>query len=78
MIVRILSRIHVTIVSEKMRIKNYKVMYTNTDSLCNIECNDVYDLMKRNIRFATSDYAINNTYGILFVNKKSVWLNERR
>jgi len=35
-----------------------KVMYTDTDSLIyNIECDDVYEIMKRDIsRFDTSDY----------------------
>ncbi|XP_077263129.1 uncharacterized protein LOC143897999 [Temnothorax americanus] len=50
-----------------------KVMYTDTDSLIyDIECDDVYDIMKRHIhyRFDTSDYAIDNAYGIPLVNKK--------
>jgi len=40
-------------------------MYTDTDSLIYlIECNDVYDIMKRDInRFDTSDYAVDNVYG---------------
>jgi len=52
--------------------EKYKVMYTNTDSLIYlIECNDVYDIMKRNIsRFDTSDYAVNNAYDIPFINKQ--------
>jgi len=46
-----------------------KVMYT--DSLIYyIECCDVYEIMKRDIsRFDTSDYAIDNVYGILLANK---------
>ena len=49
-----------------------KVMYTDTDSLIyHIECDDVYDTMKRDInRFDTSDYAIDNVYGIPHANKK--------
>jgi len=49
-----------------------KVMYTDTDSLIYlIECNDVYDIMKRDIsRFDTSDYAVDNAYGIPLINKK--------
>ncbi|XP_072757319.1 uncharacterized protein [Anoplolepis gracilipes] len=49
-----------------------KVMYTDTDSLIyHIECDDVYENMKRDIsRFDTSDYAIDNAYGIPLVNKK--------
>jgi len=49
-----------------------KVMYTDTDSLIyHIECNDVYDVMKRNIsRFDTSNYPIDNAHGIPLANKK--------
>jgi len=49
-----------------------KVMYTDTDSLIYlIECNDVYEIMKRDIsRFDTSDYTIDNVYGIPLANKK--------
>jgi len=53
--------------------KKYKVMYTDTDSLIYlIECDNVYDIMKRDISRAidTSDYAVDNAYGILLVNKK--------
>jgi len=39
---------------------------TDTDSLIyNIECDDVYNVMKRDItKFDTSDYPIDNAYGI--------------
>jgi len=49
-----------------------KVMYTDTDSLIYlIECDDVYDIMKRDIsRFDTTDYAVDNAYGFPLVNKK--------
>jgi len=52
--------------------KKYKIMYTDTDSLIyHIECDDVYNIMKRDIAmFDTSDYPINNAYGIPLVNKK--------
>jgi len=47
-------------------------MYTDTDSLIyNIKCDDVYDIMERDIvKFDTSDYPIDNAYGIPVVNKK--------
>ncbi|XP_071579389.1 uncharacterized protein [Temnothorax nylanderi] len=49
-----------------------KVMYTDTDSLIyHIECDDVYETMKRDIdRFDTSDYPVDNAYGIPLANKK--------
>jgi len=49
-----------------------KIMDTHTDSLIyHIECNDVYDIMKRDIaKFDTSNYPIDNAYGIPLVNKK--------
>jgi len=53
-----------------------KVMYTDTDSLIYLmECDDVYDIMKRDIsRFDTSNYAVDNAYGIPLANKKyRVW-----
>ncbi|XP_070149772.1 uncharacterized protein [Polyergus mexicanus] len=52
--------------------KNCKIMYTDTDSLIyHIECEDVYENMKRDIaRFDTSDYPANNAYGIPLENKK--------
>ena len=49
-----------------------KVLYTDTDSLMySVECEDVYERMKRDIdRFDTSDYAVDNSYGMPRVNKK--------
>ncbi|XP_071575633.1 uncharacterized protein [Temnothorax nylanderi] len=49
-----------------------KVTYTDTDSLIyHIECDDVYENVKRDIaRFDTSDYAVDNAYGIPLANKK--------
>ena len=49
-----------------------KIMYTDTDSLIyNIECDDIYEIMKRDInKFDTSDYAVDNAYGIPLANKK--------
>jgi len=57
-----------------------KIMYTDTGSLTyHIECNYVYDILKRDIaKFDTSDYPIDNAYGIPLVNKKSTEPNERR
>ncbi|XP_025073228.1 uncharacterized protein LOC112552365 [Pogonomyrmex barbatus] len=48
-------------------------MYTDTDSLVyHIECDDVYEAMKRGdiARFDTSDYPIDNAYGMPLANKK--------
>jgi len=53
--------------------KKCKIIYTDTDSLIyHIECDDVYDdIMKRDIaKFGMSDYPIDNTYDIPFINKK--------
>jgi len=49
-----------------------KVMYTDTDSLIYlIECDNVYDIMKRDIsRSDTSNYAVDNAYSISLINKK--------
>jgi len=49
-----------------------KIMYTDTDNLIyHIECDDVYENMKRDIaRFNTSNYPADNVYGISFANKK--------
>ena len=45
-----------------------KIMY-NTDSL--IYCEDVYETMKHDIaRFYTSDYPMDNAYGMPLANKK--------
>ncbi|KYN29374.1 hypothetical protein ALC57_01186, partial [Trachymyrmex cornetzi] len=49
-----------------------KIMYTDTDSLIyRIECEDVYETMKRDIaRFDTSDYPADIAYGMPLANKK--------
>ena len=49
-----------------------KVLYTDTDSLMySVECEDAYERMKRDVaRFDTSDYAVDNPYGMPRVNKK--------
>lgn len=49
-----------------------KLMYMDTDSfIYDIEAPNVYEDMKRNIRlFDTSDYPLNNMFGIPLVNKK--------
>ncbi|KYM98518.1 hypothetical protein ALC62_10767, partial [Cyphomyrmex costatus] len=53
-----------------------KIVYTDTDSLIyRIECDDVYETMKRDIdRFDTSDYPANNAYGMPLANKKVLGL----
>jgi len=49
--------------------KKEKIIYTDANSL--IECDDVYDVIKRDInRFDTNDYLSNNAYGIPLTNKK--------
>jgi len=46
-------------------------VFTIANCFTVIECDDVYDIMKRCIsRFDTSDYAIDNAYDISLVNKK--------
>ncbi|KYN07670.1 PREDICTED: uncharacterized protein LOC108779646 [Cyphomyrmex costatus] len=52
--------------------ENCKIMYTDTDSLIyHVECDDVYAEMKRDIaRFDTSDYPMDNAYGMPLANKK--------
>ena len=47
-------------------------MYSDTDSfIYNIRTDNVYEDMKQNIDlFDTSDYSVNNVYGIPLVNKK--------
>ncbi|RLU21120.1 hypothetical protein DMN91_005493 [Ooceraea biroi] len=49
-----------------------KIMYTDTDSLMyHIECDDVYAQMKHDIaRFDTSDYEVDNAYGMPLANNK--------
>ena len=49
-----------------------KIMYTDTDSLIyHIECDDVYENMKRDIsKFDTSDFSEDNVYGTPRANKK--------
>ena len=49
-----------------------KVLYTDTDSsMYSVECEDAYERMKRDVaRFDTSDYMVENPYGMPRVNKK--------
>ncbi|KYN50238.1 hypothetical protein ALC62_05542 [Cyphomyrmex costatus] len=49
-----------------------QIVYTDTDSLIyHVECDDVYETMKRDIdRYDTSDYPANNAYGMPLANKK--------
>jgi len=50
--------------------KKCKIMYTDTDSLIyHIECDNVYDMKRDIAKFNTSDYPIDNAYGIPLVNK---------
>jgi len=53
-------------------IEKCKVMYIDMDSLIYyIEYEDVYEIIKHDInRFNTSDYAVDNAYGIPLINKK--------
>ncbi|XP_018405556.1 PREDICTED: uncharacterized protein LOC108781931, partial [Cyphomyrmex costatus] len=53
-------------------LRGCKIVCTDTDSLIyHIECDDVYETMKRDIdRFDTSDYPANNAYGMPLANKK--------
>ncbi|XP_025265606.1 uncharacterized protein LOC112638322 [Camponotus floridanus] len=53
-----------------------KILYTDTDSLIySVECEDAYERMKRDIdRFDTSDYAVDNPYGVPRANKKVLGL----
>lgn len=52
--------------------KNCKILYTDTDSfLYELKCDDVYAFIRQNYNaFDTSDFPIDNLYGILHVNKK--------
>ncbi|XP_025267778.1 uncharacterized protein LOC112639099 [Camponotus floridanus] len=53
-----------------------KILYTDTDSLIySVECEDAYERMKRDVdRFDTSDYAVDNPYGVPRANKKVLGL----
>lgn len=56
--------------------KNCKLLYTDTDSLIyEIQHIDIYEVMKRDIeKFDTSDYPLDNIFGMPQVNKKVVGL----
>ncbi|XP_024868109.1 uncharacterized protein LOC112452227, partial [Temnothorax curvispinosus] len=60
----------VAIEMRKLEVKFNKPIYVGI-LIYHIECDDVYETMKRDIdRFDTSDYPVNNAYGIPLVNKK--------
>jgi len=55
-----------------------KIMTTDTDNLIyHIECDDVYEIMKRD-RFDTSDYPADNVYSMPLTNKKVPSLMKKR
>ncbi|XP_076278023.1 uncharacterized protein LOC143207955 [Lasioglossum baleicum] len=57
--------------------QNCKILYTDTDSLIyEITCDDAYEtLLKRDIhRYDTSNYTVNNVYGVPIANKKQLGL----
>lgn len=63
---------HYNYILPEFYINNVKLMYTDTDSLIyEFKDKDIYEIVKRDShKFDTSDYPLDNQYGIKQLNKK--------
>lgn len=63
---------HYNFMLQKFNYKDCKLLYTDTDSfIYNVKCEDMYTFIRDNPdKFDTSDYVVNNEYGIQLNNKK--------